>query len=273
MFRVTLHRDRLDRTEPVVERRVERLDHEQRCDHHGDDGAHEEALDNGTLAAVGEEEREDEDHRRDEEEHDPERRRDHALGSVDPVVARLLARRGLLEPLVVRGLFRVGLGFDRLERPEERDRPGVDRVACGTRLHERPFLTDDRPRVTDQLARELGRHVVGKKLRRLELLRNDDRLVLGARARDVVVREREEDDEAEQDGKAGGEHAEDACGAVAVVEVSTVRGATPQEQERGDRDGRRADHDHGCQKDVHPTERTITCPRAGRYERRGASPG
>ena len=49
--------------------------------------------------------------------------RNHALGAVDPVVARLLPRRGLLEPLVVRGLFCVRLGVDRLERPEERATP------------------------------------------------------------------------------------------------------------------------------------------------------
>ena len=226
----------------------------------------------GRSRAVGEEEHEDEDHDRDEEEDDPEGRGNHAFGTVDPVVARGLPRRGLLEPLVVRGLLRSRLGIDRLERPEEQDAPGVDRVARGPRLHAGPFLLDHRPRVADELAGELGRRLLGKQLRRLELLCHDDRLGLGAAARHVVVREREEDDEAEEDGEAGGEHAEDARGPVAVVEVATRRRPTPHEQHQRDGHRRRTDHEHDCPEEAHPTS-LRSQPREGRGKRCRGSPG
>ena len=59
----------------------------------------------------------------DEEQHDPERGRDHADGAVDAIPPRLLARRGLVEPLVVGGLLGRGLRLHRLQRPEHRARP------------------------------------------------------------------------------------------------------------------------------------------------------
>ena len=122
-------------------RLVEGGDEQQRRRHHGDDRAHEKALHHHALTAVGEEEHEHEDHGGDEEEHDPERRRDHTLGAVDPVVACLLAVGGLVEPLVVGRLLRRGRRPHRLQRPEEHHSPGADLVAQRPVLHPRPRRT------------------------------------------------------------------------------------------------------------------------------------
>ena len=51
------------------------------------------------------------------------RRGDHADGAVDAVVAGLLPRRRLVEPLVVGRLLGRGLWLDRPQRPEQLDRP------------------------------------------------------------------------------------------------------------------------------------------------------
>ena len=53
----------------------------------------------------------------------------------------------------------------------------------------------------------------------------------------------EEDDEAEDDGEAGGEDAEDSCRAVSVVEVAAFRGIASAKQEGGDRNHRHYDDD------------------------------
>ena len=55
--------------------------------------------------------------------------------AVDPVEPSLLARRCLLEPLVVSGLLGCGSGLDRLERAEEFDSPGIEVVAEGAGSH------------------------------------------------------------------------------------------------------------------------------------------
>ena len=69
-------------------------------------------------------------------------------------------------------------------------------------------------------------------MRRLELLRDDLRLRLGAAPRGVVALEREEDDEPEQHGKPRREHSEDAGGSVAVLEVAPARRTSADEQHR-----------------------------------------
>ena len=129
---------------------------------------------------------------------------------MDAVEARLLARRGLLEPLVVRGLFARALRLHRLQRPEELGAPRVEVVAERPIAHPRPLVADDGSGVADRLTRQLGGRGLGEELRRLDLLHDDLRLRLGAAARLVVAREGEEDDEAEQHGEPGGEDAEDA---------------------------------------------------------------
>ena len=97
------------------------------------------------------------------------------------------------------------------------------------------------------------RRVVGQELGGRELLRDDDRLRLGARARDVVVREREEDDEAEQDREPRREHAEHSGRAVSVVEEAAVGSAAAQEQQEHDGHRRRRNHDRACEEKAHRT--------------------
>ena len=67
--------------------------------------------------------------------------------------------------------------------------------------------------------------------------------LLSTRTGVVVAGEGEEDEEPDEDREPGREHTEDARGAVPVVEVTAVRGATTNEQHRRDRDAR-GDDDH-----------------------------
>ena len=79
--------------------------------------------------------------------------------------------------------------------------------------------------------------------------------VLGAGARRVVAREREEHHEAEQDREPGGEHAEYAGRAVAVVEVAAVGRTTAHEQHQGDSRGRTDDDDEDREQEAHRTKK------------------
>ena len=123
-------------------------------DDHDRHAAHHRRLDDRRARPVGEEEHEDEDDRGAEEQDDPERHRDHALGAVRPVGARVLAVGALVEPLGVRRLLGGRARLDRPQRAERGDAPRVDRVAEGADSISRPLLVDDRPRVADELARQ-----------------------------------------------------------------------------------------------------------------------
>ena len=98
----------------------------------------------------------------------------------------------------------------------------------------------DCPGVTDELARELASHRGRHELGRLELLRHELRLRLCTGARGVEALEGEEDDKAEQNREASREHTEHAGGTVAVLEVTALGGASPDEQHGADRDQRDA---------------------------------
>ena len=99
--------------------------------------------------------------------------------------------------------------------------PRVDCVAQRAGDHPRPLLVDDGGR--SRRARPTsGARTAREELRRLELLRHELRLRLGAGARRVEALEREEHDEPEQHGEPGREHAEHAGRAVAVLEVAAL---------------------------------------------------
>ena len=246
-----LHRDRPEAADAGVVRVVEEPEEQQRRRDHDRHAAHHRRLHDGALGAVGEEQHEHEDDRRAEQQHDPQRHRDHPLGAVGAVGARVLAVGALVEPLRVRRLLGGGPRLDGPERAERGDTPWIDRVAEGARLHLRPLLVDHRPRVADELAGEARANGDREELRRLELLRHDLRLRLGAATRGVEALEREEDDEPEEHGEPGREHAEDAGGAVAVLEVASRRSSAANEQHRRDRK-RRDDHDdEACPEQVH----------------------
>ena len=167
------------------------------------------------------------------------------FAAVGPVGSCALAVGPLIEPLAVGGLLGRRARLDRLQRAEHRNPPGVVAVGQGARLQLRPFLVYDGPRVADELTGEATAHRGGHELCRLELLRDD--LSFGDRAapRGVEALEREEDDEAEQHGEAGSEHAEDAGRAVAVLEVASL-GCPPADEQ----------HRRGCDDgDQHDDER------------------
>ena len=124
-------------------------------------------------------------------------------------------------------------------------------AALGARLHLVPLHGGDAPAVADELARQLRAEVGREELRGLDLLHEHERLRLGARARLVVAREGEEDDEAEQDGEARREDAEHAGRAVAVREVAALGRAAADEQHRGDRDARHGRDDEEPEEEVH----------------------
>ena len=117
----------------------------------------------------------------DEEQHDPQRRRDHADGAVDAVVPGLLAVGGLVEPLVVgRLLGRASRGSTVWSVRNISTPHGLiasPSVPASIRSHS---LADDRPGVADELAGQLVGAGGREELRRLDLLRDDQRLGLGA---------------------------------------------------------------------------------------------
>ena len=168
-------------------------------------------------------------------------------------LSRRLAVRALVEPLAVRGLPRRGAELRRLDRLEHLDAPRVDAVTERSIYGLRPLDVHDRAAVADQLARKASGYWRPEAFGRLDLLREHERLRLGAGARLVVAREREKDDEAEQHREAGREHAEHSGRAVAVAEATALRGAVPHEQHgadghsrHGGDDERRPDDVHGC---------------------------
>ena len=92
-----------------------------------------------------------------------------------------------------------------------------------------------------------------QELRGLELLHDGERFGFPAAARLVVGREGQEDDEAGEDRKPTGEHAEHPRRAIAILEAASLRRAAPDQQHRRDRhrvDGNEDDdapeNDHGC---------------------------
>src|SRR5207237_1065181 len=146
------------------------------------------------------------------------------------VETRLLARGRLIEPLLVCRLFRGRRRPSGLKGPKEWDAPRVEPrlAACD---EARPLEGDHRTAVADELAPEAPRDGSREELSRLELLDRERGLRLGPRARGVVALERKEDDEAQQHREPRREHAEDACGTVAVDEVALRRSEAAGEQE------------------------------------------
>src|SRR5262245_3023113 len=95
---------------------------------------------------------------------------------------------------------------------------------------------DDVACVAPELTSESARRRWWEELRRLELLRDRDRLGVGTRQRLVVAREGEEDDEPGEDREARGEHAEHAGRAVSVREEAPLGRTSAHEQDCDDRD-------------------------------------
>ena len=221
--------------DPIVERVVEEVEQQQHRRDHGDHGADEQSLDDRPLAAVGEEQHEHEDQAGAEEQHDPERRRNHADGAVNPIASSLLSRRCLLQPVVVGRLLGRCLRFDCPQGPEQLHPPGVDLFSQRPGLHALPLHPRHRAGVADQLAGQLTRHRRREELRRLDLLGHGERLRLGAGVCRVVAGEGQEDHEAEQHGETGRQHAEHAGGTVAVVEIAAIGRAAAHQQDRRDR--------------------------------------
>ena len=211
------------------------------ADHHGD-AAHHRPLHDHSLAAVGEEEHEDEDDPGAQKQDDPQRGRDHTLGAVCAVGARALAVGPLVEPLAVGGLLGGRARLDRLQRMEHGDAPRVVPLAQGACIHLRPFLVHDRARVAD------------------ELTRDDLRLGHGTAARGVEALEREEDDEAEEHCEAGREHAEDAGRAVPVLEVASLGSPPADEQHRGGCGCGDQQDDQGRPEEVHRSQQARNTP-------------
>ena len=249
--RVCLHGDRSQLAQAWPVGLVQDPDQQQGRDDDGDDRAHQQALGDRPLPAVGEEQHVDHDDRGDEEQDPPQRRRDDALGGVDAVAPGLLARGGQVEPLVVGGLLGRGRRLDGLHGPEQGQGPGVDGTGLGAGLHPRPLLADDRPSVADQLPAEPLAGGGRQELGRLELLDHGQGLGLGPRLGVVVAGEGEEHDEPEQEGEPGGEHPEHPGGAVAVAEVATLRGAPADQQHGGDGHRHRRRDDQPRQEEVH----------------------
>ena len=239
----------------VADRVVEHGDQQQRRGDHRDDRPHQHRLRVPALGAVGEEEHEHEDRGGDEEQHDPQRIRDHADRAVDAVAARLLARAREVHPVVIGRLLGRRLGCHRLDRAKQRHGPRVERLAFGPVGQGGPLLADHGPPVTDELAAEALAGGWRQELGGLELLAQRQRLGLRAAARLVVAGEGQKDDQAEEDGEPGGQHAEDAGGAVAVLEDAARRRSAPDEQERCDGDARDKRDDRDRQDDAHRRSR------------------
>ena len=116
-------------------------------------------------------------------------------------------------------------------------------AAPGSRSHGRPFLRDDRPAVADQFTREVWSRLGGHQLSGFEQLQRHERLGLGAAPRIVVLREREEDDEPQEEREPGRQDAEDPRCSVAVLEAAAVGGTPAHQQHRGDHDRRHPEDD------------------------------
>ena len=108
-----------------------------------------------------------------------------------------------------------------------------------------------RPPVAHQLAGELSGTGAPRNWAVCDLLREHQRLLLGPRSRLVVALEGEEDDEAEQHGESGREHAEDSRGAVAVGEAAALGRTAPHEQHRRHGEGGHGGNDEHCPDEVH----------------------
>ena len=105
--------------------------------------------------------------------------------------------------------------------------------------------------VADDLARQRLSHRAWEELGRLELLNDELRLGLGAGSRRVIALEGEEDNETDEDREARCEHAEDAGGAIAVLEVAPFGRTAPDEQHRADGQRGHDDDDQGREEQVH----------------------
>jgi hypothetical protein len=153
---------------------------------------------------------------------------------VEAVAPALLAIRGLVEPLGVRGLLAGAGRVHEPQGPEERYGPRVDRVAALSILHSRPLLVHDRARVADDLPRQAIAHTIRQKLCGLELLHHGERFGFPATARLVVALKGEKDDEAGEDRKTTRQHAEHPRSAIAVLEAAALRRPAPDQQHRRD---------------------------------------
>ncbi len=103
-------------------------------------------------------------------------------------------------------------------------------------------------------------HGDGKELSRLELLHDEESLRLGPTPGLVVAREGQEDNQSKQDGEAGGEHAEDACRPVAVVEEAPVRSSASNEQQNRDCDSDGDPDDQDRPNEIHLRLRLLRRP-------------
>src|SRR5262249_6802089 len=110
----------------------------------------------------------------------------------------------------------------------------------------------------------------GEELCGLDLLGNDSRLGFGTGSGDVVARERQEHHEPEKDRESGRQHAENAGGAVTIVEVAALRCPPAHEEHGGDRHRCCRHDDQKRKEEVHepasPTSvRSIWCPAVRLY--------
>ena len=230
---------------------VERRQDEQGRNDHRGHGARHQPLDHGAFTAVGEEEHVDEDQHRGQEQHDPQRLGNDPFRRVETVTPCFLPCAGLGEPGVVRALLGGGRRLDRLERAEHREPPRIDRLEPAPRLHRRPLEVHHRSRVALDLAREHGTGVRRHQLGGLEELDDRQRLGLGSRTRSVVLGEREEDHEAEQQRESRREDAEHAGRPVAVVEVPALGSATSHAEDRRDHPRARSEDDERSESPPH----------------------
>jgi hypothetical protein len=169
-----------------------------------------------------------------------------AKSSMKPTIIAAMTKRTSQS-----GVLGSGSRLDGPQRAEQRDAPRIHRVGLGPVLHPRPLLMDDRAAVADELCREAAPRGRRKEVRHLVLLREGERLGLGAGARVVVAGERQNHHETEQDGEAGGQDAEDAGCTIAVMEVAAIRGMPADEKQGRDRERRRRDDDEKRDEDVH----------------------
>jgi hypothetical protein len=156
---------------------------------------------------------------------------------------RLLPVDGLVHPPVVGRLLGRRSRMDRGHRAKHLRPPGIDRVAERASGHGIPLGAGHGPCVANQLPAEFLSGAVGQELGCLELLRHDRRFGLGPRARVVVGREREKDDETQQHRETGGQHAEDPRGTVTVAEIAALRRSSTHDKHRRNRDS--GDHHDG----------------------------